>query len=86
MMTLFDRFYLYGLLIFIAMTALLIVKPLLFVFMLMGLAMSYAVHHLIKHPDWGQLVARVLAECLGLMLMLALFVSLLILYGQLLNS
>ena len=68
------------------MLVLAILKPLLIVFMLSGLMISYVIHHAIKHPAWRQLLAQVAAECVGLLLMLALFVSLMVLYGQLLAT
>jgi len=68
------------------MTLILILKPVLIVFILLGLLISYTTHYAIKHPALSQLLARVLVECVGLLLMLALFVSLLVLYGQLLAT
>lgn len=85
MMIIFERFYLYSLLILMVLSALLIFKPIIFVFMVAGTLISYGGYWLIKHPAYGQLLARVLAECLGLMLMLAIFVSLMVLYGQLIR-
>lgn len=67
------------------MGVLLVIKPLFILFMLLGVSTSYTVYYFIKHPTWGQLLVRVLAECLGLILMLSLFVSLLLIYGQLMG-
>jgi hypothetical protein len=85
MMTLFDRFYFYGALLLTATTVILMLKPMLLVFMLIGLAVTYMTHYAFKHPEWGHLLARVVAECLGLLLMLAFFVTLMVFYGQFLG-
>jgi hypothetical protein len=84
-MTLLNRFYRTGLMIMATTLAILMLKPMLIVFILTGLLMSYVIHYIIKHPAWSHLVARVLAECVGLMLVLAFFVSLVVIYSHLIT-
>lgn len=84
-MTLFDRLTVSTLLLLALMTVLLLFKPVWLIFMFIGLGISYGVHYLIQHPAWGRLTARVLAESVGLLLMLSFFVGVMLSYVYILG-